>query len=132
MNLQVLNRKLAASRKAQILALAKAGKSRPNSKESALGKALHKYITKGSTSFDAVFKRELLRVAPAGWFRNEVEKKKEKLLKLAKAGKPRPSFSTPLGKVLKFYTSPSHTAYCKETTLQLFSVAPDWFRRAVV
>jgi hypothetical protein len=132
MNLQVSNRKLAVARKTQILALAKAGKSRPNSKDSALGKALLKYITNGSTSYDGDFKKELLRVAPAGWFRNEAEKKKSKLVKMAMAGKPRPSFSTPLGKALKFYTSPSHTAYCKETTLELFAAAPEWFRRAVI
>lgn len=131
MNLQVLNRKLAASRKNQILALAKAGKPRPNSKDSALGRALSKYITR-STSYDGDFKKELLRVAPAGWFRNEAEKKKSKLVKMAMAGKPRPSFSTPLGKALKFYTSPSHTAYCKETTMELFAAAPEWFRRAVI
>jgi len=132
MNLQISNRKLAVARKSQILALAKAGKPRPNSKDSALGKALRKYITNGSTSYDGEFKKEDLRVAPEGWFRNEAEKKKAKLVKMAKAGKPRPSFSTSLGKALKFYTSHSHTAYCKETTLELLSIAPHWFRRAVI
>lgn len=118
---------LAQKKKIKLLRMAALGKDRPNSRTDALGKSLKKYITPSSTSFDKFFLEKLMIVAP-GWFRRAADEKKQNLLKLASKGLERPSYDTPLGKVLRFYTSKSASSFDEEFTSRVKVLAPHWFR----
>ena len=120
----------AFANKLKLLRMAVSGKARPNWRTSPLGKCLKRYLTPSSTSYDAFFLEKLMTVAPA-WFRREAGQKKDKLIGLAKRGVSRPPYGTELGRVLKFYTTPSASSYDAEFTQKVLQLAPGWFRRAV-
>lgn len=120
----------AFGKKMKLLRMAVGGKDRPCWRTTELGACLKRYITPSSTSFDKFFLEKLLVVAP-GWFRRGADEKKAKLLHLAKRGSERPPYGTPLGNVLKFYTTPGASSYDEEFTNKVLALSPGWFRRAV-
>jgi len=125
---------IAATRKAELLRLAKSGvklQDLPTKLRSAL---LYAYTRKTSKSFDAVFNAEIRRVCCHDWFRTSADDKREKLLEWARSGRARPSPTAKdpverrLGCALKYYTRSPNAANVMFTH-EIKAARPDWFRR---
>jgi superfamily II DNA or RNA helicase len=113
-----------ANNKAELLALAKAGSSRP-AHGSKLGMTLQHYLIN-----DNAFCQELKAIAPSRWFHaTDPKAKKDTLLALALEGKARPSWRTQLGQALSSYTRNS-SSYDATFDVDIRRLAPLWFTGA--
>jgi len=113
--------------KKELLKLARNGK-RPIATTS-LGSALCKYTSKLSGYCDAIFTKEIKKIAPH-WFENSADENKKELLKLAEKGGERPNQKTnPCSKYLSAYTSKSNPCCDPTFTKQIKKLAPHWFKK---
>lgn len=114
-------------KKQELIKMAQNGEPRPSQKKHALGIFLSGYLQKGTKSYDQVFDKKIRRLAPH-WFIKKVPIKKQKLLNIAKKGKPKPMTTKhPLGYCLYNYTHKSSNSYDHEFTEKLRKLAPHWF-----
>lgn len=131
----VFDGSLTKSRKEILLEMAKSGVARPNRNNkdpdiSALGKALYKLTSPSQEQFDLVFFEKIKELAPL-WFVRDGGKR-EILIRLAKAGKPRPSsrsrdrIEKALAQALIGYTSASKNHDAQFNAL-IRKIAPHWF-----
>lgn len=116
--------------KSKLLKIAKSGEPRPKKRNSKLGRALATYIYKSSDSYDADFDKKIRTLRP-DWFTSRsviVEKKKIRLLEMARRGEARPaSKTTSLGLVLCSYTCRASGNYDAEFDKKIRELRPDWF-----
>ena len=117
-------KKTAVENKKELLAKARLGKPKPNWNVP-LGKSLHNYTNKHSTTYDPVFDKQIRKEAPS-WF-NIAANKKKQLLEIAKRGKNRPHQKTPLGRALCNYTNKNRNTYDSIFDKQIRKEAPHWF-----
>jgi hypothetical protein len=114
----------AKGNKEKILAML-TGSKRPNSK-TPLGRAFPNYITEDSTSYDAVFTKQIKERQP-GWFVRTSVKKKCLLLAMP-IGCERPvAKKHPLGALLLNYTSECSNCYDPDFTKRIKKRQPGWF-----
>ena len=91
------------------------------------GRGLVTYTNKRHGCYDPVFNAEIRRLRP-DWF-DVAATNKKKLLKMAKAGKPRPK-PKKLSIQLTSYTCSGHTSYDSDFDTKIRALAPDWFNNA--
>lgn len=120
---------IANQKKQQLIEMAKKGFPRPKKGKDSLGANLGSYINKSQgLCYDPVFTKTIKKLRP-DWFisQNQVaNKKKKKLINLAKSGKPRPKFKTELGKFLGEHTTKKDLKD-QEFSKQIRKLRPDWF-----
>jgi hypothetical protein len=121
--LQLLND--SDKKKQQLLEMAKAGEPRPNARKK-IGSALCEYTRKGRSSYDLNFTKEINKLAPQ-WFVDTAADSKKELLRMAKAGEPRPQQRKKIGGVLGSYIRKSHRSYDPNFTKEINKLAPQWF-----
>lgn len=91
----------AEHKKQTLLDMARRGEARPLQKTK-IGLALGNYTRRASQVYDPTFDRKIRKLAP-GWFLDTVEENKRLLLKMAKAGKPKPKDKEKIGALLYLY-----------------------------
>ena len=95
--------------------------------ERRLGNALSNYTCGKCSTFDPVFDKEIRELRP-DWFKNTVERNKEKLLELAAIpDSKRPSKQREFGTALSSYTSKSQGTYDPVFDKEIRELRPDWF-----
>lgn len=112
-------------KKQLLLQMAKSKQPKPKQRKHPLGKILVSYTYKSHLSYDPLFTKQIKSLAPH-WFYNptkEANKKRQKLINMAKKGKPRPLRSTPLGRDLNNYLA--NPLFKK----QIKSLNPNWFQK---
>ena len=116
----------ARTNKDELIAMAKRGEDRPNSR-SLLGMKLLSYIGKSSSSYDTEFDAEIRRLAPK-WFEDTARIAKYELIAMARRGEDRPNKRKhPLGAKLCSYTKKNGKCYDAEFDAQIRELAPNWF-----
>ena len=116
-----------AENKRQLLEMARNGKPRPDY-NSKLGVALRCYTSRKSNSYDEVFDKHI-RLTAQLWYKITVTEKKQQLLEMARAGKPRPSCKKgKLGMALCHYTNKKSNSYDEDFDKEIRRTAPHWFR----
>jgi hypothetical protein len=120
---------VAKQKKEKLLEMAKNGEPRPNKKNHSLGASLGTYTNKSQRgSYDPGFDKKIRKIRP-DWFVPQTEKvniKKNKLLELAKSGKPRPKYNTELGRFLGERTTKKRMLN-DSFTKEIKKLRPDWF-----
>lgn len=120
---------IANEKKKQLLEIAKRGKPRPKKHNHPLGANLGSYINKSQgLCYDPFFTKSLKKLRP-DWFISQSEianKKKQKLLEMAKKGKPRPKFKTELGRFLGEQTTKKRSKN-EKFSKEIRRLRPDWF-----
>lgn len=122
----------ASRNKAKLLEMAKAGLSRPHWKH-IMAKRLSRYTSELNTAYDIGFDREIRKLRPDWFFYPDksANKKKAKLLKIARNGLSRPSCKKDrLGGCLVNYTCKRNSAYDSDFDERIRKLRPDWFRAA--
>lgn len=118
-------------KKRKLIEMAKKGEPRPQDKKTTLGIAFFRYIRKTSESYDADFKKRITLIRP-DWLLTSFDIHKEKLLKLAKQGKPRPnSKKNNLGTLLLNYIVQGRSGYDAMFARQIKKLVPHWFVKTV-
>jgi hypothetical protein len=115
----------ATVKKEKMLALARAGSARPKP-TTKLWQAFKRYTWRYGLTYDAAFTAKMHTLA-LHWFAPVVATVKEDLLRLARAGAPRPSSGTELNAFLKRYTQPSNISYDIRFSRKIRKLAPHWF-----
>lgn len=115
--------------KDQLLDLAKSEKEKP-AWNSELGKRLKLYTSKSSRAYDFEFCQELKKAAPS-WLVKTSDKKKERLLRLARDGRPRPKSKTALEKALVSYTWKKGPCFDPNFLQEISRLAPEWFKNSL-
>ena len=117
----------ASENKRQLLAMAKRGEPRPIQKKHPLGAVLCNYTSSKSECYDAVFDKQIRKLAPH-WFVDTASENKRQLLAMVKRGEPRPiQRKGSLGHVLYGYTSAKSESYDAEFDKEIRKLAPHWF-----
>ena len=117
----------AAQKKQILLGMARRGDPRPSGTK--LGFSLVGYTWINSSSYDPVFTKDIKKIAPK-WFVTKYDvanKKKRKLLGMAKKGSPKPYHKTELGVALRNYTRKKSPSYDPVFTKDIKKIAPKWF-----
>jgi hypothetical protein len=125
-------------KKDEILRLARSSESRPrcsvkDEKERTLGKALVEYLSPKGSCYDHAFSSLVKELRP-DWFLNTAQITKDKLLELARTGKPKPREKSGskeemgLGVALRSYRSASHRSYDPSFKDEIEKIRPDWFQ----
>jgi hypothetical protein len=119
-----------AVRKKQTLReMAARGEPRPSQKTK-IGMALSQYTSPSNTAYDKAFHEEMKGIRP-DWFLSQAQnskRKKDELLRMARAGEPRPSHDkTRLGQALSNYTRTSSAVYDPDFDREIRRIRPDWF-----
>ena len=92
--------------------------------------ALQHYTTRTHPDYDATFSKLVRKLAPHWFISNKTkrDKKKKKLLAIAKAGKPRPYHGCALGRALAECTCQTSCLYDVDFDKQIRRLSPSWFR----
>jgi hypothetical protein len=119
----------AARKKQRLREMAINGEPRPSQKTK-IGRSLTQYTSPANTSYDREFHEEMKGLRP-DWFVSQTQvatEKKNELLRMARAGEPRPSHDkTRIGQALSNYTRRNSPAYDPEFDKTIRSLRPDWF-----
>lgn len=113
-----------------LLKMAEKGKPKPHWK-SPLGRSLTNYLGKKANSYDPIFAKKIMKLAP-DWLMSRSEKcdhKKRLLLVMARRGEPRPSQRTKIGQALCGYTGKSSKCYDPVFAREIMRLAPHWFKK---
>jgi hypothetical protein len=122
----------ADEKKADLLAMARAGVPRPSEKRNAgsWASVFFNYVRPKSRYYDARFAARIRAIRP-DWFETfltKAKKKKRELLRMARAGEPKPHYSkNPLGIVFSCYVTKSQSGYDAKFTAKIRALRPDWF-----
>lgn len=117
-------KEICEEKKQKLLALARKGIARPNARFHPLGLALHTYVFPKSRAYDPAFVKQLKKIAPNWFVRQQVlraNRKKQALLEMAGKKKPRPSR---LNSQIYRYMS-LDPKFARE----IKRLAPHWFRK---
>jgi hypothetical protein len=117
----------ANEKKKQLIEMARKKLASPR-RTTKLGKALYKYTTKESGSYDPAFDKKVRRLAP-NWFVTRfdvVNHKKRLLIDMARRELPMPSRKTKIGKALYKYTLKSSESYDPVFAKEIRRLAPNW------
>lgn len=110
--------------------MARRGDPRPSQKTH-IGRTLSDYTSPANRSYNPDFHREMKEIRP-DWFTSQTERagqKKKELLRMARAGEPRPSHDkTRLGQALSNYTRKSSHVYDPHFDREIRALRPDWFQ----
>lgn len=112
-----------------LLKMAKEGKDRPSCKTK-LGRAFSSYVLKSSGSYDKSFAKEI-KIARSTWLISLKDihiQRKKILIEMAKNGKSRPEYTTPLGNFLCRYTNRNSRYYEKSFHNKLKKLSSEWFQ----
>jgi hypothetical protein len=106
--------------KERIIELAKSGSEKPK-RGTNLGNVLSNYTKKGK-DYEPEFRNRLEQIRP-DWFSHKIDPSgnKEKILKIALSGGPRPFHKSKLGMVFQFYIRD------EAFKAELESIVPEWF-----
>lgn len=111
-----------------LIKMAKSGEDKPHY-SSKLYHTLSSYIQKSNRAYDPIFSKTIKKLRP-DWFVDRSKKaneNKQKLIKMAKSGKPRPKYGhSMLGRLLSSYTIKS-SSYDSVFTKHIKRLRPDWF-----
>ncbi len=117
-------------KKQKLREMAADGEPRPSQK-TMIGRALTQYTSPASTSYNRAFHEEMKGLRP-DWFVSQTQaasEKKRELLRMARAGEPRPSHDkTRLGQALSNYTRKSSPVYDADFDRMIRRIRPDWFQ----
>lgn len=118
---------IANQKKQKLLEMAKNGELRPSSRRHPLGQSLSSYTGGKHQCYDPIFTKHIKQVAPT-WF-NVANRKKKRLIQMAKNGESRPKSSSKLGSVLCQYISKKkgNSAYDLNFTKEIKKFAAHWF-----
>ena len=118
-------------KKKRLLEMARARKPRPNQKKDKLGQSLCAYTYKSSGCYDADFDKEI-RGINSDWFiidrYGAADTKKARLLEMARAGEPKPTWRDEMGRFFCNYTQKLSNSYDEAFDRQIRLLAPQWFR----
>lgn len=118
--------------KRKLMALAKAGKKKPSHSEK-LGDRFHAYTNPKLTEYDAIFEKAMRKLVP-DWFITPSERVvmlKQKLLKMAKAGRKPLQPDHPDYVRYRMYLAPSSNTYDPAFVAELKKTAPQWFPKSL-
>ena len=113
----------AATKKLELLELARSGADRPIS-TTPLGRAFSSYMPNAS-AHDQLFIASIKAINPA-WV-DRSWKFKKRILDMVKEGEDRPGAQSSVGAAFKRLTTKGHTQYDAEFCEHLRSIAPSWF-----
>jgi len=124
----------ACESKEELLLWAKNNKEKP---DGSLLRKMYRYSNPKEGTYDAVFTEQMKKLRPE-WFENlpardekRVLDSKEKLLKIARSGNPKPKVATTLGGRLKRYTDKNHSSYDSVFDATIRTLRSDWFNRVI-
>jgi hypothetical protein len=119
---------IANKKKQDLISMAKNGENRPGQKTK-LGAVLCSYTNKSHGSYCPKFDKTIRKLRP-DWFVLQTQiadQVRQKLIKMAKNGEPRPNQNTKLGRDLCNYLSKSSFCYCPIFDKNIRKLAPAWF-----
>jgi hypothetical protein len=110
-----------------LLRMAKSKRKRPI-RDTKLSRALMGYTYKNSSSYDPIFAKQIMKLAPH-WFSNQTQtanRKKKILLGMAKRGEAKPKIDHPLYRRLGDYIRKSSSSYDPAFVEHIRKLAPQW------
>jgi hypothetical protein len=115
-------------KKQKLIAMAKSGAKKPNSKKTKEGRALVNYTRKYSVVYCQKFDKLIRKLRP-DWFESTSQIMRQKLIAIAKSGVKKPSVKIKEGRALYSYTKESSGCYCLKFDKTIHKLRPDWFRK---
>lgn len=113
-------------KKNKLIALAKKNAKRPVKRTDSLGNALCNYTSHDKTTYDAVFTKNIKKIAPH-WFKKSSDHAKDQFVKMAKQKSAKPKSSSLLYKKLIEYTNKTRSSYDAQFDSTIRNLAPHWF-----
>ena len=112
----------------RLIAIAKSGAKKPNSKKTKEGAALYRYTSKSLINYYCpVFDKTIKKLRP-DWFVSTAKTMRKRLIAIAKSGAKKPnSKKTKEGRLLSNYTKKYSGSYCPEFDELIRKLRPDWF-----